>query len=717
MSLTDLFTPNKSLKDVETDVPLLGEGPRAGYGYTLETAWDTPSAMGTGAYNYLVDKMESAKPLSLSKLNEMYPDNPNLFTEGMTSRQAEYIYNRASKQSAMSYAKETRGTGFLGTLGYGIVEETAPISLAIGAVGGVLAAGPVASYVGSQIVASAIMGTTFEAVSEYAIRKGLEEYTKEEASITESVVGGLIGGVAGEGLSIVAKTGLRGLMDDLARTGKPAKYFRNLMNRSPVETKENIGRMLKEEVSSRSSNVINGAQSTVLRSVNDLSMHDRIRYKSYASGVDNPNIDKSGVFALFVKDSPASYNGPENGFGTGLYLSDNPNVIKGYASSVRQGGEVIKIYANDLKTFDGTIPLDKEGFKVLRETFKTYDIEIGKSGDVIESLSDIVNRVDDDAFEQAVQAKLMENGYDSLSISHKGKILDLEYDKKGIYLFKDIQEFRKTTIDILDGNKGAIPNETSMGTPITSKSYNLRYGEGILSNGKRIELDPDGHFATDPFYGSDQLAIGYAELWSKNQIDQVDSAVKSGNMSYVKKKYAQITQDTVDYLKQLEDYKLFDMGANKPDPDMQLMTNLLRTSPTELKAQLKELGVAPKDMDTHIEFIKKMADDEDMLTEIRAMQDSFVARGEGEAMGGKGKSVDTLAKEAKAEQVIEKSGFNKVTKDMVDKVTARIGTSREVQNGQIINNWKKTISEMKANNPEIAEQLIKAAFFCLRKNT
>ena len=713
MSLTDLFTPNETLESVKDKVPVLGEPPKANYGYTLQTAWETPSALGQGLANKLMDSFESSKPLPLSKLNEMYPNNPNLFTEGMTARQAEYIYNKASKLSALNYAKDTRGTNFLGTLGYGIVEEANPVSLTVGAIGGVLAAGPVAAVVGSQILASAIVGGSLEAVSEYALRKSLEDYTKEEASITESVVTGLAGGALGEMAVLGAKRGVRAIFDDLGMAGKGSRFFSNMMDKAPKETVENVGRLLKEELAQRSSNIINGAQTTVLRSVNDLNMMDRIRYKAYASAGTNPDFEGSGAYMLFVKDSPASYNGPETSFGSGLYASNNPNVIKGYASSVRQGGELIKINVNDLKIFDGTTPLKKEDVKLFKKIFDTYDITIKEN----QSLSDIVDAIDNDKFEQSIQAILMENNFDSVALLHKGKILDLEYSNKGIYLFNEVNSYRRSTVDILEGNKGGIPQATELSNPITSKSYNLRHGTGILSNGKKIELDPEGYFATDPFYGSEQIAIGYTNLWSQNIIDEVDKAIGKGDVRYIKKKYEMVNKDVLDYLKQLEDYKIFEMGSNKPDPDMQLLTNLARTSSVELEAKLKELGVASKDSDTLIEFLQKAAEDEDMLVEIKAMQDELVARGESEAMGGKGKSVDKLAKEFKAEQVLEKANFESLTKEMVDRVTPRIGTSLERQNEQLIGIWKNTIEEIKANNPEIAEQIVKAAFHCLRKNT
>jgi hypothetical protein len=723
MSYTDLFTPNESLQNVSNKIPTFGGPPVASYGYTLGTAFQTPSVMGSGLYAKLADAFESSRTLGASELQALYPDAPpDLFEERMTARQAEFIYNRASKLSALNAAKQTRGTGFLGTLGYGIVEELTPLSVGIGAVGGVVGAGVLgAGYVGSSILASTLIGGTVEAVAEYAIRKGLEDYTKERASITEAVVGGAIGGALGETLSIGARQGARAIFDDLGRVGgrNPFKYFNQMMDRAPKETKENIGRMLQEEVQRRASESINniGAQSTVLRTVNDLPMWDRIRYKTYSSATPNPDFERSGLYALFVKESPASYNGPEQSFAGGLYLSDNPSIIKGYASSVRQGGEIVKIDVNSVKVFDGTLPIDKAQSKMFKELFETFKITVGEK----ESLSDIVARVNDDSFEQSIRVSLTEAGFDGISLRDTGKILDLEYNNKSTFLFKDIQELPRNIVDMVDGSIGAIPLESSAGTPITSKAYNLKYSTGILSNGKKIELDPEGYFATDPLFGGDDKAIGYYTLWDVGALEQINDAVKKGDVRYVKKKYQDLNDETLDYLKQMRDYMLFENASARSaelDAETKYIANFVRNNTDkQITAKLKELGVAPKDMESTIQILKSAAELEDRLAEIKAVEDLLVARGEKEAMGGKGKSVDELTKEVQAEKILEQNNFENVTKEMVDSVTKRIGTPKEVQNPQIIKRWEDFANFLKENNPELASQIVKAADACLRKNT
>lgn len=672
----------------------------------LSVAVDKPSITGGALARWAMDRAEGSRDYSPEELAQMYPDAPEgTFKSRNTKRMGDWLNKRAMNEDLYSNMNKVRSMGYGSTynaitdVGYGIVQETSPTDILLGVASGGLVNAAAAgagmalkagsmnlglrglSYLGQSttkaIIASEMVEGILSVPMDYAIRKGLEDQVQEKASLSEAAMGAFGGAVLSSGLRLTGR--------------QIAKRFSKTMERMDPATRQAFGNALEEELNAMTEPGTNwemAGKFSELEPVRKLNVDDRLKYKVYSAAEGIPKsmseIEGGGYYALYNKSSAMSHNGAASPFGQSVHLADNVGDLKAYSASVKQAGSVVQLDPNEFKIF--TVAEDVPETVAIKQILSDAGVE----APTLQKGLDILRGMDEegDLIEFEVQEYLKNSGYEGIKLTETSTLLDKTFTKNNTFIFDGIEGKTQKTIAQLDGSLAGLPESTAFFQ--NTKANALRNGEGVMTNGKQIKLDPQGYFNTDPFYGHPERGLTYTEYFDADQIAEINAKVESGYPKALKKKYQGLTDDLIEHVRQLNIMKEFE--------DASMVEEKMKGLPKEWEPVMKDI------LDTE--------------TEIALVEKLMVDRGNYEANKELiQKTVEQQAKEGKAASLLEKMDFDKITKKFVDRIEKRINTTGERQIESIIRQYEDVVEKMKQNNPEIVDELIKATDFCLRKYT
>ena len=168
---------------------------------------------------------------------------------------------------------------------------------------------------------------------------------------------------------------------------------------------------------------------------------------------------------------------------------------------------------------------------------------------------------------------------------------------------------------------------------------------------------------------------------------ELNKAVEAGSLEGIKSKYQTLTQDTLEYLNQLKMYE-------ELDAEMRAMESLEKDTQEEI----------------HKLFIEQMKDKKIKVSKININRPEEVER-------LIAKTVEQLAKEGKADRLLEEADIDKVTKDFVKRLESALANNKLDRAYSLTALYEDFIEQLKTANPDITDEIVKAADFCLRKNT
>ena len=672
----------------------------------LSVAVDKPSITGGALARWAMDRAEGSRDYSPEELAQMYPDAPEgTFTSRNTKRMGDWLNKRAMNEDLYSNMNKVRSMGHGSTynaitdVGYGIVQETSPTDILLGvASGGLVSAASAGagmalkagsmnlglrglSYLGQSttkaIIASEMVEGILSIPMDYAIRKGLEEQVQEKASLSEAAMGAFGGAVLSSGLRLTGR--------------QIAKRFSKTMERMDPTTRQAFGNALQEEFDAMTEPGTNwemAGKFSELEPLRKLNVDDRLKYKVYSAAEGIPKsmdeIEGGGYYALYNKSSSMSHNGAASPFGQSVHLADNVGDLKAYSASVKQAGSVVQLDPAEFKIF--TVSEDVPEAAAIKQILSDAGVEAPS----LKEGFDILRGMDEegDLIEFEVQEYLKNSGYEGIKLTETQTLLDKTFTKNNTFIFDGIEGKTQKTIAQLDGSLAGLPESTAFFQ--NTKANALKTQQGYLSGGKEIKLDPQGYFNTDPFYGHPEKQIGFINLFDYDAVKEIDEKIIAGNPKALKKKFKGLTDDTIEYVRQLHVMKEFE--------DVSMIEADIEKLPAEWEPVMKDI------LDTE--------------TEIALVEKLMLDRGNYEASKELiQKTVEQQAKEGKAMRLLEEIDFDKITKKMIKMVEDRKGTPKERQIEHIIRKWEDLVEKMKQNNPEIVDELIKATDFCLRKYT
>lgn len=675
----------------------------------LSVAVDKPSITGGALARWAMDRAEGSRDYSPEELAQMYPDAPEgTFTSRNTKRMGDWLNKRAMNEDLYSNMNKVRSMGHGSTynaitdVGYGIVQETSPTDILLGvATGGLVSAASAGagmalkagsmnlglrglSYLGQSttkaIIASEIVEGILSVPMDYAIRKGLEDQVQEKASLSEAAMGAFGGAVLSSGLRLTGR--------------QIAKRFSKTMERMDPATRQAFGNALEEELNAMTEPGTNwemAGKFSELEPLRKLNVDDRLKYKVYSAAEGIPKsmdeIEGGGYYALYNKSSSMSHNGAASPFGQSVHLADNVGDLKAYSASVKQAGSVVQLDPAEFKIFnvDALEEASPEAVAI-----KQILADAGVDAPSVKKGLDILRGMDEegDLIEFEVQEYLKQSGYEGIKLTETSTLLDKTFTKNNTFVFDGIEGKTQKTIAQLDGSLAGLPESTAFFQ--NTKANALKNGEGVLTNGKQIKLDPQGYFNTDPFYGNPEKGLTYVEYFDADQVAEINAKVETGYPKALKKKYQGLTDDLIEHVRQLNIMKEFE--------DASMVEEKMKGLPEEWEPVMKDI------LDTE--------------HEIALVEKLMLDRGNYEANKELiQKTVEQQAKEGKAMRLLEEMDFDRITKKFVDRVEKRIGTPAESQTESIIRHYNDIVEKMKQNNPEIVDELIKATDFCLRKYT
>lgn len=719
MSVRDILvgeTPQTAEGVKSTNVPAQ---PDINFFEQLGVALDKPSITGGALYRVTADMIEGSKSYSKEELQGMYPDAPEgTFTTSNTKRMADWIYKRSVNEDLFSNVDKLRSLNHgevynkLSHLGYGLAQETSPTDIALGvatagttsflteqaamlgSLGSVLGEGVASnslirgvSYLGGSsakaVIASELAQGAMMLPVDYGIRKSLEPYTQEKVSFVESALGTIGGAVAG-GLLHVGGKKILGVL-------KPSKIAQRLDDAAKV----NFNNGLEEELKNLTEPGVQWNNVEFHNEINKfdgVSLDDRLRYKVYSASEQLPksmsDIEEGGLYALFNRESEMSHYGAADPFGpASTHASNNPQDIMAYSASIKQGGHIVKLNPKDFKILNlDTLNPKSEEAKVIMQILKDFGVEAKSIQEGIAA----IRKMDEAGklIENEIQDALKLAGYEGVAFSETHDILDKTFKKTNTFLFDGIKDKPRTIVAQVDGSLGGLPESTLMFSP--TKRALLQSEEGMLTNGKKIKLDPNGYFDTDPFYGHPDKILAYTEHFSADQIADINRRIEISKPSELRKRYQGLTDDIIDHVKQLKIMSEFEAAEIAALRESQLHLNDLLPSDAQL------------DIETEKQLVEKL----------------MIDRGNYEANKELiQKSVEQMAKEGKASRVLEEANIDEITQKFIKRIEDRIGTPRENQVEHIIRQYEDIVKRLERANPDVAEEIIKAADHCLRKFT
>ena len=585
------------------DTPLPTE-PQIGVMDQLSVAIDKPSITGGALARWAMDKAEGSRDYSPEELAKMYPEAPpGTFTARNTKRMGDWLNKRAMNEDLYSNMNKVRSMGYGATynaitdIGYGIVQETSPTDILLGvASGGMVNAAAMGanaamragvtnmglrglSYLGQgttkAIIASEMVEGLISIPMDYAIRKGLEDQVQEKASLAEATMGAVGGAVLSSGLRLTGR--------------QLAKRFSKTMERMEPATRQAFGNALEEELNAMTEPGTNwemAGKFSELEPLRQLNIDDRLRYKVYSAAEAIPKsmdeIEGAGYYALYNQASSMSHNGAASPFGQSVHLADNVGDLKAFSASVKQAGSVVKLDPAEFNILN---------MNILEETSKEATAikqlltDGGVEATTLKEGLNILRSMDEqgDLIEFEIQEYLKQSGYEGITLTETHSLLGKTFSKNNTFIFDGIEGKSRKIIEQLDGSLAGLPESTAFFQ--NTKANALRNGEGVMTNGKQIKLDPQGYFNTDPFYGHPEKGLAYTEYFDADQIAEINAKVESGYPKALKKKYQGLTDDAIEYVRQLNIMREFEDAQNIQD----LLSR--NTNYNENKTQWKKEGI------------------------------------------------------------------------------------------------------------------------------
>ena len=720
----------------------------------ISTAIDKPSVTFGAAYRTIFDKAEQAKEFTPEELAGMYPDAPEgTFKQNNTKRMAEWLYKRAVNDDlfeAQNMIRSLDDSAMYNTVsgfGYDLLKETSPTDIALavatsGIVTGlakVAQASKIASVAnvsrivmagegGASATVKAIMAreaaeSLVNLPMEYLIMKGVSPYTQEQYGIEDALVNAL-GGTAVATAGRLAYRSLRPsrILDRIdPAEGKRVKnglqeYYDNVLSAPIVDPHNKALSYDGDKLPYRERQQISGpsfysrrlpddsmiGKFTDLNAINSLTTDDAIKLKVYNFPSRGINIDdklrfkgSQGVpmYALYNANSVASSNGVSP-FGRSIQLASNPVDVYGFSAVLNIGGDLIELNPNQFKMLNTLDVSADTGF--LHDWLKSA----GYEGKTLKESLQAFRAAGDDLQEIELQNLVTSKGYDGIILEDIDNILGKEHSRINSYLFSSLEGADKNILDRLDGNNALLDGHYIYDLEKT-KSQKLIDGEAVFTNGKKITMNKDGYFDTDVFYGAEHRALGYMELFGKDQIDNINRNIELNRVKNIKKKYAGITDDMVDWLKDVQTYKEF----------------LEAEDAANAKAFAEQFQI--------LEGWERVFDDilqdeyEDSL--VKAMVEDIVKGIDVEDIAKK--SVDQLNAEGKAMRVLDEADLvgrikrlNKQINDRLDE-QGFVKKGKEAQVDGLIRQYEENLKYLKDNNPDVAEEIAKQADYCLRINS
>jgi hypothetical protein len=609
--------------------------------------------------------LPSQQQISAQELNSKY--GVNLFTAPTTQRSADFIYRKYIRDQELEGLYELANAGPIKRLGSQLVGGFGafmadPINL------GLLATSNVAMsslYRSSHLVKgiSDILGKDIStnivedlatSLGSYAVRKGMEDFTKEDPS--------LMGELATSAVFNSALYGLGKLSPKLGNLNPTTSKQASDLKYAPDSVREKI-------ITTEMWNDVMDAPNKKFKPKRNV--FDEV-YENVSKNVDFTNPNK-GVWAAFSEDAVGLANrvihaGPR--FGNGLVLHSNPQFPVGFAEHFNTNAKLynfeLQIDKMNLLNLAEAKTVPKGKFEFLKiEAEKRLGLKIKQDNlaevfNYIENNTSVAKAKEMDMYFSYANKKLEEMGYQGYKYNiannsemykmFQGVEKELEYnlDKFSPMDIKapesdfgvDVNPFDNDQLNFLHGG-GLDPyvpaliegldlqssKQLNMLPMYMSKQQLMQSPQGWLSNGKRIKMDDQGRvFVTDLMSTDTEFQMGYTEIFSKEHIDRIQQLVNKNRMAQVTKEFPDIGPRTKETLKTIEEYKLYDAQEIAYQNAEEFFTgDWYNKSDKEIFKNLDTLGklVDPEDTEN---FLKDVEDFKLLQEEKVKFEEEFTKR-------------------------------------------------------------------------------------------
>lgn len=718
--------------------------PDASFLSTAGTAISKPSITGKGLVNELLDFAQDSKEYSVEELQGMYPDAPEgTFKGPNTKRMGQWQYDRANNDEVFNAKASMRtldsweATKTVSGFGYELLKETSPTDLAIGMatgfgvgklaqiammskIAGVANAGRVLINGGAgATIRSLIAREAAESVLampiEYSLMKSLESSTHEEYTLGDAAVN-VVGGTL---LSSAGRIGYRQLKgsrilksidpDTSKAVNTGLQDYYDSANTSQILLPHQKQHLITNNPTRALPDSFTKS-STDIEIMKNMMPDDRVKYKVYSFGEVGQDISTrlkysrnkgTPMFALFNKNSVASSNGMHP-FGSSVQTLSNANDAYGFAAALRLGGDLVELNPNQFKLFN--VEVEGPDTPALKKVLN--QMGYGDENMSLAEAMSMLRKEGNEALEMELEAVLKELGYDGLTLKDTDTIAGKSYERVNSFIFDGIEGADKNILDTIDGSSALLDGHYIYDGPHTKTKTNiLKDGELINTNGKTIKMSNDGYFETDVHFGSPNKILAYTEMFSKDQIDNINRLVELNRVKNIKKKYAGMTDDLIEHVKQIKEYQEFLDTIAKTEAKA-------KAKETEIPADLKQVFKDIFDDITTVENEKSIMNEmfKDLDRDIR-IED--IAK----------KTIEQLDLEGKAGRLLDEADIVTRIKRMNDGINARLDSEGNVLPGKknqieaLIRQYEEGIEYLKRNNPDVAEQIGKQADYCLRINS
>ena len=774
-SVYDLYSPPSApRRSFEDQLDSLESVPDVGILDTIDAGIDSAGAKGwmLGGVNYLADKFPSVDNFLTggakrdrnlydpTQLQATYPDAPpGTFPEGqsMTLLRASTLYDQATADFRYQQALKIREAGSAAQFGYGIASSIAePQTLATMAVtAGVssLALGRFAPNVAKAVSQGGLKyvigkdildGTVATALINAPTRMIAKDYFKDKYGIKEfgeEMLGNVAGGFAIHmGSAGLKKVGLWGL-DSVMK--------RKIVSEADARYAESMGDAYNRAASAFDEEIAGMKSSTFTEDANRVYENSRFTEARYS------DMNGEFVFGFRPSSDPKGYRGTEPRFGSS-YFSGPETLIRAATLDSKEVGTMYRVSLADANTFRASplsVPDDAPAFfksemikfsKEQSRLFKTASEIYSEQGiqfpDNVKTMNDLmkysVEKVGDNyrTAELALQAELTGRGYGGISymtdkgveahfiFEHANKMAqDLEMMNNSMSI-EDMSASRTKRIEY-DPFASAMDQRRIGVAPvdISSKTYNLQ-ADGILSNGKKIKLDPNGYFETEFMYASaserELMTMDYIHTLSKEMIDDINRVIEEGSSTDITKtvkKYGLIPEQVKEQLMEIKLRQDFDATMELERSSMQQANDTItfnRLDPKEQAKILKGAGVKPEDHADFIQLSKQLEDLDNLQAESTAMASQMFNEKANADMAVTPKSVDELTMEAVTDRRME--ALDK-KREQIEKAMAKYApqSPQKLALEKMLNDFEEEFLNVTMND---IEQVGKATKVCTGRN-
>lgn len=774
-SVYDLYSPPSApRKSFEDELDSLESIPDVGILDTINDGIDAAGAKGwmLNGLNYVADKFPSIdnyltggarrdrKLYDQSQLKGVYPDAPEgTFPDGqsMTLLRASTLYDQTTADFRYQQALKIREAGTVAQFGYGIASSILdPQMMATMAITGgasSMALGKFAPNVAKAVADGGLKyvigkdildGTIATALINAPTRMIAKDYFKDKygvAEFAEEMAGNIAGGFAMHmGSAGLKKVGLWGL-DTVMK--------RKILSETDARYAESLGDAYNRAASAFDEEIAGTRSSTFTQDANRVYENAHFTESRYS------DMNGEFVFAFRPSSDPKGYRGTEPRFGSALFGAQE-TLIRSAALDSKEVGTMYRVSLADANTFRTSplsVPEDAPSFfkaemtkfgKEQLRTFKTaveiYNEQGIKFPDSVKTINDVikhsVEKVGDNyrTAELALQAELTGRGYGGISymtdkgvevhflFDHAAKMgQDLEVMNNAMSI-EDMTASRTKRIEYdpfasaMDQRRiGISPVDTS------TKTYNLQ-ADGVLSNGKKIKLDPNGYFETEFMYDSPQdrelMTMDYVHTLSKEMIDDINRVIEEGtnrDITKTVKKYGLIPEQVKEQLMEIKLRQDFDATLEGERAAMAQANDLITFNRLEEKEQfkiLKAAGLAPDSFLEYIELSKQLEQLDNLEAETTAMATNMFNEKANADLAVTPKSVDELTMEAVTERRME--GLDK-KRQQIEKAMQKYAPQSPQQMAleQMLNDFEKEFLNV---TMEDIEQAGKATKVCTGRN-